>query len=214
MEDLPFLSEILSRFKKRNENRRFLIALVGPPAAGKSHLASILPGIIDHALNASVTSTFAMDAYHMTNQALVAQGIHPHKGCHFTFDVKTFSEKLVEIKENPGEISCPIYNRSLGDPTPDAKTIGVSDKIILVEGNYLLLDIWPWNTLRYLFEYSIFIEVDQALQFQRLLKRHQASGKTIQEAEHKIHRTDFPNAELIRRYQHRADYVFRPESNF
>ena len=201
-------------FQSGQSENRFLVGIIGAPASGKSYLAAKLPVLINRQLDAEIATSFAMDAYHYQNDFLLDQGIHPHKGCHFTFDVKGFTEKLVEIKEGNGDILCPIYDRSLHNPTPNGHQIKSSHRMVMVEGNYLLTNIFPWNSLKYIFNYTLFIEVDPDIQYERLLDRHTSTGKSEKEAEAKIRRTDLPNAELIEKSKIRADYIFHPQANF
>ena len=214
IKDQVFFREILNRYQNYSSSHRFLIAVVGSPGSGKSYLAERLPSELNELLDRSVATSFAMDAYHLHNDILQAQGILPHKGCHFTFDVEAFSKILLDIKEKLLNINCPIYDRSLHNPTPNAKIISASHRIVVVEGNYLLLDIHPWQLLKHLFNYTIFIEVDDLIQYERLLARHTASGKSKKEAVAKISRTDLPNGKLIERSKHRADQILRPLANF
>ncbi len=209
-----YLDQIVDRYHHYKKEGRFFIGIVGAPGAGKSYLADRIPGQINERLENEVATSLAMDSYHLHNDILLTRGIHPHKGCYFTFDVKGFTSKLIQVKEDQEDILCPIYNRSLHNPTPDAKTIKKSDRIVVVEGNYLLLDVFPWQTIKYLFDYTIFIEVDKQIQYERLLDRHTTTGKTKDEAIAKISRTDLPNATLIEATKNRADFIYRPAANF
>lgn len=210
----PFVSNILNDYRTGSWQYRYLVGVVGPPASGKSTLAAELPALINTALGPEVATHFSMDAYHYPNAFLHQKGIYPHKGCHFTFDVQRFLAKLIEIKEQPGTVSCPIYDRSRGhDPIPDEHCIEAHHRLVVVEGNYLLLRIHPWIAIRHLLEYCLYIEVDPAVQFPRLLERHLKSGRTEEDARAKIIRTDLPNAELIARHKDRANFVWRPEWN-
>jgi pantothenate kinase len=209
----PFLIPLLKKYARSESPHRFLVGIVGPPASGKSFLAELLAGKINEQIGENIATYFNMDGYHLFNSELHRRGIHPHKGCIFTFDVEKFTEKLVEIKESPAEVFCSIYDRSLHDPTPDGHLIGAQHRVVFVEGNYLLSRVFPWTGLRFMFDYSIFLEVDPEIQFQRLLERHISSGKSPAEAENKAIRTDLPNSALIRRDKDRADFVFWPQAN-
>lgn len=206
--EFPFLKALLKKDKQTNSRHRFLVGIIGPPASGKSTLAEKLPGVINQQLGQKVATHFNMDGYHFHNDQLFKKGIHPHKGAHFTFDVQAFIEKLVEIKEVHQDVLCPIYDRSLHNPTPDAHTIKATDRIVIVEGNYLLLSVFPWIGIRFILNYSIFLTIDESTQFQRLMDRHTSTGKTAPEAEAKIYRTDLPNSTLILKDIDRADFVY------
>ena len=154
-----------------------------------------------------------MDGYHFYDADLRKKGLHPHKGAHFTFDVQRFIEKLVEIKESPSMVSCPIFDRSIEDPVEDVNQILPSHRMVFVEGNYLLSRMYPWITIKHILDTSVFVQVDPKIQLQRLVARHQRGGKSRKEAEDKAYRTDLPNSELILRDQDRAEFEVFPEAN-
>ena len=210
----PFLSEILEKYNRQRDRYRFLVGIVGAPAAGKSYLAERLPTYFNQSLGTETATHFNMDAYHRYDAELYAKGIYDHKGAHFTFDVEGFIAKLIEIKEKPEKVLCPIYDRSRShDPIQDAHAILPQHRAVFVEGNYLLSTVHPWISIRHILDYCIFVEVDEAIQIPRLLDRHISSGKNPEEAERKVYRTDIPNAHLIRQGKSRADYVYQPEVN-
>ena len=83
-----------------------------------------------------------MDGFHLYNDDLHSKGIYDHKGAHFTFDVKKFILKLMEIKESSGDILCPIYDRQgIDNRIEDAHPIKANHRMVIVDGNYLLLSI-------------------------------------------------------------------------
>lgn len=209
----PFLPAILEQFSQTTSEQRFLVGIVGAPASGKSYLAERLPYIVNQEMGKEIASSLAMDGYHLYNKELYARGMYPHKGSHFTFDVQSFIEKLIELKESSQEVSCPIYDRRLHDPTAAGHRILTSHRMVFVEGNYLLSSVFPWSAIKYLLDVSVFVEVDPTVQFQRLVDRHMRSGNSRAEAEAKAHRTDLPNSDLIRQDKDRADFVHVPEAN-
>ncbi|MEM7368874.1 MAG: nucleoside/nucleotide kinase family protein [Bacteroidota bacterium] len=211
--EFPFLPAVLQKFSNTDRASRFLVGIVGAPASGKSYLSEVLPPIVNAHFGQEIATSMAMDGYHYYNEQLREKGIFPHKGSHFTFDVQAFTEKLVELKESRNPVSCPIYDRSIHDPTPDANVILPSHRLVFVEGNYLLSRVFPWITLRFLLDVCIFVEVEAEVQFQRLLTRHMAGGQSEQEAAAKARRTDLPNTELVVQDKHRADHVFFPVAN-
>lgn len=214
IEKYPFLEQVIARFQRKESPYRFLLGIVGAPASGKSTLAELLPPIINSEMGVEVATHFNMDGYHRFNAALKERAIFPYKGSHFTFDVEGFMAKLVEIKEADRTVKCPIYDRKVKDPTPDAHTILRGHRMVVVEGNYLLLDIHPWRAIRHLLDFCIYLEVEENIQIQRLLKRHIKGGKSRAQAMDKVKITDLPNAALIERDRHRADVVYRPPGNF
>ena len=75
------------------------------------------------------------------------------KGCPESFDYKRFKTLLEKVKEE--DIRWPYYNRVKHDVEDDV--IAVHAPIIVLEGNYLLLDEAPWKELQTMCDDSIFI---------------------------------------------------------
>lgn len=212
-ESPPFLKAILDKFQQVSPNQRFLIGLAGPPASGKSWWAERLAQLVNEHLGEKIATSFAMDAYHLYDEDLHQKGLYPFKGSHFTFDVAAFITKLIEIREAEGAVKCPIFDRSIDEPVQDKKVILANHRMVFVEGNYLLSRVFPWNAIRYLLDYSVFIEVDEEVQFKRLMERHLAIGRDEAEARAKIQRTDWVNSLEIRRDKDRAGCTFLPLPN-
>ena len=64
---------------------------------------------------------------------------------------------------------------------------------MLVEGNYLLLNKAPWNRLRQLFDYSIFLSVPVEELERRLVRRWLDHGFDMAYATNWIASNDMPN---------------------
>lgn len=80
--------------------------------------------------------------------------------------------------------------------------------VFVIEGNYVLSEAEPWRAAGDAFNLRIFVDApDEALR-QRLLNRHQKSGRTQSEALEKIDRTDMPNAQTIRNERQVEDILF------
>ncbi|MCI4667310.1 MAG: nucleoside/nucleotide kinase family protein [Bacteroidia bacterium] len=211
--EFPFLPQLIENFQASGPNSRYLIGICGPPASGKSWLSTRLSESIKHAIGENISTAFAMDAYHFYEKDLQEKGLTPFKGSPFTFDAPAFIDKLIEIKEKPGEIFCPIFDRSIDEPVQNALRILPEQRIVVVEGNYLLTRVFPWNTIKYLLDMTIFLDVNADIQQNRLIQRHMALGKSETEAHEKIKRTDAINTELIRKEKDRADIIFIPKAN-
>jgi pantothenate kinase len=82
-------------------------------------------------------------------------------------------------------------------------------KIVIVEGNYLLLEEDAWRDIRALFDEKWFIDIDIDVSMQRVLQRHVATGKEPDVAAWRISYNDRPNAELIMKSKKSADLVIR-----
>ena len=84
-----------------------------------------------------------MDGFHHYNVWLEAHNLRAYKGAPETFDVDRLAQHLRQIKEGDG--TWPQYDRQTHDPVEDA--IVVTAPVVIVEGNWLLLDDERWRTL-------------------------------------------------------------------
>ena len=81
-----------------------------------------------------------MDGFHLANAVLDALGLRPVKGAPETFDVDRFVQHLRRVREEPETtLLWPEFQRELDEPTPAAIAITPQAKLVIVEGNYLLL---------------------------------------------------------------------------
>ncbi len=124
------------------------------------------------------------------------------KGAPITFDLKKL---MSAIKQISSSIDCgwPEYSRPLHNPVGDA--IQVTGDIILLEGNYLLLDQEGWRDLHKYADYSIRITADPIMLRDRLIKRHIESGKSRSDTESFVDYSDMPNVWLCLEHSLQAD---------
>lgn len=206
--DLTMLTNLVLETYRENENRRILLGITGVPGAGKSTLAELLVKNINSILHKEKAILIPMDGYHYHNDILIEKGLLPLKGIPQTFDAQRFVRLIQEIASGNNEkLYCPSYNRALHNPVEDSILIEDTHKIIIIEGNYLLLDTDPWKELVDLFTETWFIETPAAITQERLIRRHVLTGRSLEEAVRKISSTDAPNAELIIKTRSRATKV-------
>lgn len=206
--NLAMLTNLLIKTYKKSSNKRFLLAITGVPGAGKSTLADLLMKNTNEVLKEESAIVIPMDGYHYHNDILVEKGLLSLKGIPQTFDSQRFVILIKEIaSEKIEKLYCPSYDRSLHNPVERSIVIENKHKIIIVEGNYLLLDNCPWNELANLFDESWFIETPLTTTKERLISRHVLTGRSVEEALDKISSTDAPNAALILQSRHRASKV-------
>ncbi|WP_040840592.1 fructose transporter, partial [Nocardia brevicatena] len=107
-----------------------------------------------------------------------------------------------------GRVPWPVYDRTLHDPVPDALVFD-RHTVAIVEGNYLLLDRPGWREIRRHLDTVWYLDAPDSLIEQRLLRRHLAGGKTVEQACAIIRDSDLPNAHLIAGTRDRADLLLR-----
>ncbi|MCU0830822.1 MAG: nucleoside/nucleotide kinase family protein [Rhizobiaceae bacterium] len=176
--------------------QRFILAVAGPPGSGKSTLADAVAALLTlRKLDAAV---FPMDGYHYDDAILNARGHRPRKGAPHTFDVDGFAATLKRLKaEQHRDIAVPVFDRDLEVSRGSARIIAASTRIIVAEGNYLLLDAVPWRELRPHFDLSVFIREPEAVLRARLEDRWRHYQFTAAEMQQKLEGNDMPNVRLV-----------------
>jgi pantothenate kinase len=194
---------------------RFLLGIAGPPGSGKSTLAELTCRIWNEEINTTTcgaASIVPMDGYHHSNEELLQMGLLHLKGIPATFDSQSFIKKLKEIQSQPHKTHyCPRFDRSIEASVADDISVTPEHKVVIVEGNYLLLDEAPWDELSTIFNSIWYIDASESVLLPRLLSRHQAAGKDSAKAREKVESTDLPNARLVEKTKTRADKILTAE---
>lgn len=148
---------------------RRLIALAGPPGGGKSTLA---PLIAAH-LGAVVVP---MDGFHLDNALLDAAGLRPRKGAPETFDTAGLRHALRRLRSGEAEVILPAFDRARDAAIAGAIRVTSADRLLLVEGNYLLSTLPGWADLAPLWEASVLLSVPRPELERRLTDRWTGLG--------------------------------------
>ncbi len=182
---------------------RQIIALIGPPASGKSTLAEALR----EALPAGSAEILPMDGFHYDDAVLEAMGRRPWKGAPDTFDVGGLASALARLRDPAqGAVAVPVFDRALEISRGSARLIGADVPLIIVEGNYLLLEADPWSALAPLFDLTVMIEVPETVLRERLAARWEGFGLSPEQIAFKLEQNDLPNGRLVSSTSRAADY--------
>lgn len=180
---------------------RRALGIAGGPGVGKSTLAQKLVADLG-----PVAAYVPMDGFHMKHAKLEALGTVADKGAPHTFEAGDFANFLIALKAATGPMSGPGYSRKIEDVVDDAFTVPAETKLLVVEGNYLLLATAPWWRVKPLLDRAIYIGLDREIVRTRLMKRHAEEGLFTEERNRAhIERTDLPNYDLVVRSKPRAD---------
>lgn len=189
------LSELIRRIERTEPSgRRSLIAVAGPPASGKSHLARDLVEALNARDGAAVL--VPMDGFHLDNGILEARGLLPRKGAPETFDGAGFVHAMARLKTEE-EVILPTFDRARDISIAGAVAIGPEHRIAVVEGNYLCFREAPWDGLAALWDLSVFLDVEEAVLRERLIQRWLTFDHTPEQAEARAMSNDIPNARRI-----------------
>jgi pantothenate kinase len=187
--------------------RRVAIGLAGGPGTGKSTLATQLVDSLN-AVTPGVAGYVPMDGFHMLHAKLEALGTVKDKGAPHTFEGEAFATFLETLKSATGPVTGPGYSRKIEDVVQNTFTIMAEVRILVVEGNYLLLADPPWGNVKPQLDRAIFIDVPREKVRARLIKRHAEEGLFSEERNRAhIERVDLPNYDLVQRSRPRADIV-------
>jgi pantothenate kinase len=181
--------------EKSGKASRFMVGIAGAPASGKSTLAEHLrDALIAQGETAIVVP---MDGFHFDDVILNARGHRPRKGAPYTYDVYGFEVLLKRIKACEPEIAIPVFDRTQELSRAAADIVDDKTKFILVEGNYLLLKQKPWDRLKPLFDFTIFLSVPLAELEQRLIQRWLDHGFDMAYAKNWIASNDLLNIQTM-----------------
>jgi pantothenate kinase len=183
---------------------RRLLGITGAPGAGKSTVAR---AVVD-ALGPKLCALVPMDGFHLANVTLIAWGRRDRKGAWDTFDADGYVHLLRRLREQTEEyVHAPDFYREIEESIGSARPVHRDVPLVVTEGNYLLACEGGWPQVAGLLHETWYLDVDPALRRDRLVRRHEAHGKTHAEAEAWTDGSDEANAVLIAATRARADLV-------
>ncbi|MBY8840186.1 nucleoside/nucleotide kinase family protein [Streptomyces sp. SP2-10] len=187
--------------------RRALLGIAGSPGAGKTTLAECLV----RALNGDGPPWVAhvpMDGFHLADAELDRLGRRDRKGAPDTFDAAGYAALLRRLREETGEVVyAPGFERVLEQPLAGAIPVPPEARLVVTEGNYLLLTDGPWARVRPCLDEVWFCDIAEEERIRRLVARHEEFGKARAAAVAWVLGTDQRNADLVAATRERADLV-------
>lgn len=177
---------------------RVLVALAGAPGSGKSTLAGELVARLEHAV------LVPMDGFHLDDRVLERRGLRSRKGAVETFDAEGFAALIARLALPGAEVIFPVFDRQRELAVAGAGVVAATDRVVVIEGNYLLLGRAPWNRLRY--DLTVAIDVPEAELRRRLEARWRGLDKDHEAVSAHL-LNDLSNAALVVADSRAADLV-------
>jgi pantothenate kinase len=195
-----------------HSRRRAVLGITGSPGAGKTTLALALVA----ALSASRREPEAegevvhvpMDGYHLADVELARLDRLQRKGAPDTFDADGYAALLARLHTDTDVVVyAPAFDRELEQPVAGSIPVPPSARLVVTEGNYLLMDTDGWRHVRPHLDEVWYVDLDDDERLARLVERHRRFGKEQEQAARWVAEVDEGNARLIRATRDRADLV-------
>lgn len=206
---LPLLRKLTQI--QEEKNKRILVLLAAPPGTGKSTLCSFLEKLSSEYDDITNVQAIGMDGFHRRHDYLkshttIRDGkeikMVEIKGAPITFDLDKLTSAIEKVTSG-ADCYWPTYDRHLHNPIEDA--IHITEPIVLLEGNYLLLEEEGWQNLRKYADYTVSLAADEPMLRDRLIDRKMKSGNDRETATSFVDYSDMANVRLCLEKTAQAD---------
>jgi pantothenate kinase len=195
------------------EGERAVLGITGAPGAGKSTLTERLLQALAPKPPATLTpyewvAHVPMDGFHLADVQLERLHRRDRKGAPDTFDSAGYAALLRRLREDRDEIVyAPGFERTLEQPIAAAIAVPPQARLIVTEGNYLLVPDPMWSRVRSQLDEVWYVDLDEEERLRRLIDRHVRFGKEPDAAASWATGTDQRNAALIQATRPHADLI-------
>jgi pantothenate kinase len=224
------LTELCGRIDalvEQRQGRRVIVGIAGLPGAGKTSLAEALVSALlqwsadwtvhrtdrvadpDRPWIGSHVAHVPMDGFHLADVELDRLGRRARKGAPDTFDTAGYGSLLERLRKSDDDVWAPAFDRAIEQPIAGSIPVLKHTRVVITEGNYLLLDDPVWARVRANIDTVWFYDLDENVRRERLINRHIQFGKSPADAVAWVDDVDERNAELIRATRQLAALVVR-----
>ncbi len=208
---LPLLKEIIK--KREKKGKRLIVFLAAPPVTGKTTLSLFLKKIYDENFSSFTFQSISIDGFHHKRNYLLSNYItddnkkillNDIKGSPETFDIESLKTALSELEDS--SVLWPMYDRNKHDVSEEKTEVDAD--IVLIEGNWLLLNEYKWKELIDFCDLSIFIQADEAVLRTRLIERKMRGGVSLKDATTFYEQSDNKNINRVLTNHHTPDITW------
>jgi pantothenate kinase len=191
------LSSLAEHLLSTQGAARRIVAIAGAPGAGKSTFSEALGQSLNMA-EPGIAAVLGMDGFHFDDRVLNARGHRARKGAPHTFDTGGLDALLGRLRADEGsDIAIPVFDRDLEIARAGAAIVPAAARIVIVEGNYLLLDDPAWQPLRRHIDLTVMLNVPREVIVERLTARWLGYHFTSEQLSEKLNGNDLPNVDLV-----------------
>ncbi|KAE8333959.1 P-loop containing nucleoside triphosphate hydrolase protein [Aspergillus sergii] len=219
-EEYTRIADIIRHRAKTHDKKRYLVAIAGVPGSGKTTTATAIAQRLNSGQTPIQTELVSMDGFHLSRATLDQlpnrEEAYIRRGAPWTFDAARFIAFVHQLRQwtdtfSDETIYAPAFHHETKDPVEDGVMISSDASIIIIEGNYLLLDEPEWRDVARLVDYRVFVDTDLQEARDRVAKRHVSAGieKTIEDGYRRVDSNDYLNALTIRDKLIQPDMVVR-----
>ena len=220
---IPLLRRLTHMYNEKGS--RIIVLMAAPPGAGKTTLSSFLSFLSCKMKDIKPIMAIGMDGFHyyqeyLDTHTVLREGkevlLAEIKGAPETFDLFKLSKGIERLFNNE-IVKWPEYDRHIGNPIENVYT--VDEDIVLIEGNYLLLNYPGWKDLKKFADYTIMLRIDEESARNRLITRKmKGKGISFEEASAHVESSDLYNyrnvvnnsmaADILIDFSDKGDLVF------
>jgi pantothenate kinase len=204
-----FITHVKTLLRDIPAGQRKILAIAGAPASGKSTITGKLIRSLNK-VDPGSTALLPMDGYHYDDEVLGPRGWQSRKGAPHTFDVGGYASSLRRLRANDEPtVAVPRFDRDIEIARAGAIIIEPTARLIVTEGNWLLLDDEPWPMLRPHFDHTVLVVADMETLTQRNRNRWVGYDYTEEMIRQKLEGNDMPNARLVYERSTEPDWIIR-----
>ncbi|GAA1976985.1 nucleoside/nucleotide kinase family protein [Kitasatospora viridis] len=202
--------ELLGALRAARPGGRTVLGLTGAPGAGKSTLARYLVDAVNRSAGPGTAAYVPMDGFHLSNAQLDRLGLRDRKGSPPSFDVRGYLALLNRlVADRFHDIYVPDFDRTVDEPVAARHLVTPATRLVVTEGNYLAAEAPGWTEARDLLRELWYLEADDELRAERLVRRQLAGGRDLAAARAWVAGNDQPNAEYVKQSRERCTRIVR-----